>query len=250
MPVTHETNATVLKSVNYSDTSLIVRLFTEHYGKVTVIAKGARRPKQFIAGILQPPNHIAVWYSHKEGRDVQTLTKTEFVERYTQLTSSLAKSAAVMLAIEMLDRAVDDSDPHPILFRLITSTVRSLDQTDGDEMVILHFYQLHLAKQLGFGPRLTVCNQCGRGLKRATLDMVSGHLLCERCHPTGNFPLGEQALQYLKDLNQIHIAELSGLSPGAKASKEVGDFLLHHLYFHVDGMSNLRSIKFWRQVNA
>jgi DNA repair protein RecO (recombination protein O) len=248
MPTTHETNAMVLKTVNYSDTSLIVRLFTEHYGKVTVISKGARRPKQFIAGILQPPNHIAVWYSHKEGRDVQTLTKTEFVERYTQLTSSLVKGAAAMLAIEMLDRAVDDSDPHPILYRLITSTIRTLDQSAGNEMVILHFYQLHLAKQLGFGPRISVCNQCGKDLQRATLDMVTGHLLCDRCHPAGDFPLGQQALQYLKDLNQTYITDLTGLSPTSKTRKEVGDFLLNHLYYHVDGMSNLRSIKFWRQV--
>lgn len=250
MPVTHESNAIVLKSVNYSDTSLIVRLFTEHYGKVTVIAKGARRPKQFIAGILQPPNHIAIWYSHKEGRDVQTLTKTEFVERYTQLAASLSRSAAALLAIEMLDRAVHDSDPHPILYRLITSTTRSLDQTEENERVILHFYQLHLAKQLGFGPHLSVCNQCGKELKQATLDMATGHLLCGRCRSAGNFPLDQQSLQYLRDLNQTHIAELNGLNPGDTASKEVGDFLLNHLYFHVDGMSNLRSIKFWRQVTT
>jgi DNA repair protein RecO (recombination protein O) len=250
MPAAQESNATVLKTVNYSDTSLIVRLFTEHYGKVTVIAKGARRPKQSIAGILQPPNHIAIWYSHKEGRDVQTLTKTEFVERYTQLAASLSKSAAAMLAVEMLDRAVHDSDPHPILYRLITSTLRSLDHTEANEMVILHFYQFHLAKQLGFGPHLSVCNQCGKELKQAGLDMVTGHLLCGSCRSTANLQLGQQSLQYLRDLNQTHIAELNGLNPGDTASKEVGDFLLNHLYFHVDGMSNLRSIKFWRQVTT
>jgi DNA repair protein RecO (recombination protein O) len=250
MPAAQESNATVLKTVNYSDTSLIVRLFTEHYGKVTVIAKGARRPKQSIAGILQPPNHIAIWYSHKEGRDVQTLTKTEFVECYTQLTASLSKSAAAMLTVEMLDRAVHDSDPHPILYRLITSTLRSLDQAEENEKVILHFYQLHLAKQLGFGPHLSVCNQCGKELRQAGLDMATGHLLCGRCRSAGNLQLGQQSLQYLRDLNQTHIAELNGLNPGGATGKEVGDFLLNHLYFHVDGMSNLRSIKFWRQVTA
>ena len=250
MPTTQETNATVLKTVNYSDTSLIIRLFTEHHGRVTVIAKGARRPKQFIAGILQPPNHIAVWYSYKEGRDVQTLTKTEFVERYARLNTSLQKGAAAMMAVEMLDRAVHDSDPHPILYRLITSTLRSLDQAEGGEKVVLHFYQLHLAKQLGFGPHLTACSQCGKELTQGGLDTVTGYLLCRRCLPSSNFPLGPQAVQYLKALNQTHISELDDLSPGTKASKEVGDFLLNHLYFHVDGMSNLRSIKFWRQVST
>ena len=155
-----------------------------------------------------------------------------------------------MLPEEMMDRSVPHSEHHPILFRLITSTMRSLDQTEENEKVILYFYQLHLAKQLGFGPHLSVCNQCGKELKQATLDMVTGHLLCGRCRSAGNLQLGQQALQYLRDLNQTHIAELNGLNPGDTASKEVGDFLLNHLYFHVDGMSNLRSIKFWRQVTT
>ena len=98
MPTLQSSEAVVLKTIDYSDTSLIVRLFTEQFGKVTVIAKGARRSKQAPAGILRPPNHLAVWYQHKDERDIQTLTKFEFVTRYSRLSSDLAKSAAAMVA--------------------------------------------------------------------------------------------------------------------------------------------------------
>ncbi|UCD37730.1 MAG: DNA repair protein RecO [Fidelibacterota bacterium] len=240
----------MLRTINYSDTSLIIRLFTEQFGKVTVIAKGARRPKQGIAGILQPPNHITVWYSYKAGRDIQTLTKSEFVERYAGLGNHLAKSAAALVAVEMLDRAVHDSDPHPILFRLITSTLHYLDQVEEDIATILHFYQLHLAKQLGFGPQLTSCGQCGQPMKKATLDNRTGLLLCPRCQPGEGITLGIKALEHLHDLAKTHISTVTGLKPDSKTSKEAGDFLLNHLYYHVDGMSNLQSIKFWRQVKT
>ena len=250
MPTPLSSNAVVLRSINYSDTSLIVRLFTEQFGKVSVIAKGARRPKRSVAGVLQPPNHITVWYQHKEGRDIQTLIKSEFVERYAGLTADLARSAAALVAVEMLDRAVHDSDPHPILFRLITSTLRQLDQIAGDAAVLLHFYQLHLARQLGFAPRLSACGQCGQPMNKASLDMTTGSLLCARCHTAQGIRLGRSSLEHLRDLDGTHISRLAELRADDKTTKETGNFLLNYLFFHVDGMSNLKSIKFWRQVTA
>ncbi|UCH64102.1 MAG: DNA repair protein RecO [Fidelibacterota bacterium] len=250
MPIQLSSDAIVLRSINYSDTSLIVRLFTEQFGKVSVIAKGARRPKRSVAGLLQPPNHITVWYQHKEGRDIQTLIKSEFVERYSGLTADLARSTAALVAVEMLDRAVHDSDPHSMVFRLITSTLRQLDQIAVDAPVLLHFYQLHLAKQLGFGPRLSSCGQCGRALDEASLDMITGNLLCARCRIAQGIRLGRSSLEYLRDLDHTHISRLSELQADDNAVKETGNFLLNHLFFHVDGMSNLKSIKFWRQVTT
>ncbi len=240
----------MLKTIDYSDTSLIVRLFTEQFGKVTVIAKGARRSKQASAGILRPPNHIAVWYQHKDQRDIQTLTKFEFVTRYSRLASDLAKSASAMVTIEMLDRAVHDFDPHPILFRLVTSTLRHLDQSEEDVSVMLHFYQLQLSRQLGFALHLNTCMNCGRPISEATLDLTTGDLMCIQCRSGGTLRLSPPAVGYLQDLARTHITQLGTVHPADQAKKEVGQFLLKYLFFHVDGMSNMKSMTFWQQVQA
>ncbi|MCH7859525.1 MAG: DNA repair protein RecO [Candidatus Marinimicrobia bacterium] len=250
MPTLQSSEAVVLKTIDYSDTSLIVRLFTEQFGKVTVIAKGARRSKQAPAGILRPPNHLAVWYQHKDERDIQTLTKFEFVTRYSRLSSDLAKSAAAMVTIEMLDRAIHDFDPHPILFRLVTATLRHLNLSEEDVSVMLHFYQLQLSRQLGFAPHLNTCMNCGRPLSEAALDLTTGELMCIQCRPGGALRLPPQAVDYLQDLGRIHIARLGTVHPPDQAKKEVGQFLLKYLFFHVDGMSNMKSMTFWQQVQA
>ena len=250
MPTPLSSEAVVLKSIDYSDTSLIVRLFTEQFGKVTVIAKGARRPKRSSAGILRPPNHIAVWYRYKEGREIQTLTQSEFVTRYPRLSTDLAKSAAAMVTIEMLDRAVHDFDPHPVLFRLVTSTLGRLDQSEGDVTVILHFYQLQLARQLGFAPHLNTCIHCGQPIKAAVLDTTTGDLVCTQCRATGAVQLSRPAVDYLQELTHTHISRLTGVHPTDRAKKEVGNFLLKFLFYHVDGMSHIKSMTFWHQVQA
>ena len=66
------TNAIVLKTIPYGDSSIISRLFTEDQGKITVMAKGAWRPKNTTGPLLEPMNHIRLQYYHKNNRDIQT----------------------------------------------------------------------------------------------------------------------------------------------------------------------------------
>ncbi len=248
MSVPHSTEAVVLRTIDYSDTSIIVRLFTDVYGKVTVMARGARRPKHALHGVLQTPNHLAVDYRHKEGRDIQTLVSAELAGIYTALATDLGRSAAALLAIEMLDRAVQVADPHPVLFRLITACLEQLNIATGDLTTVIHFYQLHLARQLGFAPQLEDCSRCGRPLRTAVLDTITGDLICTKCHPPGSTALGTAAVEYLRNLVGTHITGLAELSASSQARREVDKFLLKYLFIHVDGMDKLRSLKFWRQV--
>ena len=70
------TNAIVLKTTPYGDSSIISRLFTEDYGKVTVMAKGAWRPKKTTGPLLEPMNHIHLNYYHKNSREIHILRKS------------------------------------------------------------------------------------------------------------------------------------------------------------------------------
>ena len=59
-----ETNAIVLKRIAYSETSIICRMLTENFGKVSVLSKGAWRSKKAFGPILEPPNHVYIQYYH------------------------------------------------------------------------------------------------------------------------------------------------------------------------------------------
>lgn len=251
------TEAVVLRTIEYSDTSLIVRMFTESQGKITVMARGAKRAKNATAGMLQPPNYIAVQFRYKVSRDIQPLTECEYVTYYTRLATDLKRYAGAMLSVEMLDRAVQERDPQPILFRLIIATLHELDTSDGEIATIVHFFQLHLARQLGFAPELEKCSICGAPLVSANLLSEQGSLCCDPCLAggidtefIGHLPVRPEALIYLQSLVSTHISALNSLSIDKQSQHEGGKFLLKHLYCHVDGMQNLKSIDFWQQVKA
>lgn len=244
------TRGIVLKSVDYSETSLIVRIFTEDYGKLTVMSRGARKSKHGIGGLLKPPNQLSITYRHRDNRDIQTLMACEYDARHPGIVQELSRSAAAMLAVEMLDRSVHDYDPHSILFRLIASFLEQLSDLDSEPARLIHFYQLHLSRQLGFAPHLDHCVHCGRPLTTAVVETVAGHLSCTHCRPGGEASLSAEELNYLRSLQSTNIAELGDLNFSASVLEKAGNFLLDHLTTHVDGMERLKSVEFWQTVRS
>ena len=74
------TDAIVLRTVNYSETSIIATLLSNESGKIALMAKGARKPKSPFAAQLEPMNILNINYFHKDGRNIQLLKNSSFIE--------------------------------------------------------------------------------------------------------------------------------------------------------------------------
>jgi len=85
------TDAIILKVTPYSETSLIVRILTQEIGKVTVIAKGARRPKSGFSAMLDPMNLVHCHFYYKDSRDIQTLKEVSISSSSSIIRTSLLK---------------------------------------------------------------------------------------------------------------------------------------------------------------
>ena len=76
------TQAIVLNTHQYGDTSLICNLFSEDYGKLSVISKGARTLKNSDRATLQPLNYIELCYYYKSKRNIQFLKEASINNHY------------------------------------------------------------------------------------------------------------------------------------------------------------------------
>ena len=100
-------NAIVLNRISYSDSSLIFRVFTENYGKITILGKGVLRPKNIIGSLLEPANHLYIHYYNKSSRDIQILKDASFVQQYLSIRTNLTK-LVLSLAIVFFDSLIFD----------------------------------------------------------------------------------------------------------------------------------------------
>jgi len=146
------TEAIVLRSLDYGETSQIVTLFTREKGKLGVMAKGARRPKSSFGATLQPMAYTQVVFYYKPTRTLQTLSESGHVESFHRLRRDLERITAGLRIVELVDALMETEDPQPSVFALLVRALRRLNAVERRATNVWPYVQLQLAQSLGVAP--------------------------------------------------------------------------------------------------
>ena len=155
-----QTTAIVLRTIEFSETSLIVTLLTRDLGRISAIAKGARRAKGPFEGALDLLAVCRVVVLRKSTDALDLLTEAKLHRRFRGADRSLERLYGGYYIAEMLRLLLDDHEPHPEVYDL---TIRALQQIDGDGNVAssLAFFDLQVLRMLGHAPGTDRCTDCG-----------------------------------------------------------------------------------------
>ncbi|HSC23452.1 MAG TPA: DNA repair protein RecO [Casimicrobiaceae bacterium] len=145
--------AFILHTYPYRETSLIVEAFTERHGRVAMVAKGAKRPRSEMRGVLQAFQPLLL--SWAGAGELKTLVKAEW-----QGGLPLPTGAALLCGFylnELLLKLLAREDPHPELFRHYASALRALtvDAAAAAQAATLRRFELRLLAELGYALTLT-----------------------------------------------------------------------------------------------
>ena len=145
--------AFVLHTYAYRETSLIVEAFTERHGRVAMVARGAKRPRSEMRGVLQAFQPLAL--SWAGAGELKTLVKAEW-----QGGLPLPGGAALLCGFylnELLLKLLAREDAHPALWREYEAALRALtaNQAPGAQAATLRRFELRLLAELGYALTLT-----------------------------------------------------------------------------------------------
>lgn len=141
--------AYILHTRPFQETSLILELFTQNNGRLSVLARGARRSKKQ-SGLFQPFLNLDIAFLGKT--DLPTLTTIEFSQ-----APILLKGKSLVCGFylnELLMRVLHKHDPHPDIFDFYHETIGALHQTEGDQSrieITLRKFEKQLLADLGYG---------------------------------------------------------------------------------------------------
>ena len=141
----------VLHTYPFKETSLVVELFTRDYGRVSAVAKGARRPRSAMRGMLQSFQPLLGAWSGK--LELKTLHSLEWYAGLLML-----QGEALMCGFylnELLLRLLPREDAHEVLFDEYTQTLKLLSFAPSDSANILRRFELRLLQALGYAVPLT-----------------------------------------------------------------------------------------------
>lgn len=207
----------VLHSYPYKETSLIVDMFTRDYGRIGLVAKGAKRPHSQLRGVLQTFQPLQVSWSGKS--ELRTLIDADWVGGMLPLerTALLCGFYLNELLVKLLAR----DDPHPVLFDHYVSTLNQLAH-DEPAPIVLRKFERALLKETGVAADLTRCTR-----SRAALDPAGQYVVDPERGPRPAVAADSWPVVSGKTLLDVEREDYADAQTQAQ-SKQLMRFLLAH----------------------
>lgn len=150
-----ETNAIVLSSLKYGDTSLIVRCYTEHDGLKSFIVKGVFAKKKRNTSLYFPLNELEISYAPKTNEQQLVYLKTAQTSYYYEsLHFHPIKSAIVFFLSEILNLVLKEEASNSTLYFYIHDSLKEFDKKKDDFADFHLIFLIQLSHFLGFYPNL------------------------------------------------------------------------------------------------
>lgn len=245
-----KTEAVVLKSRRYRETSKIVTLYSRRFGKISGIAKGARETKSKFGAALEPMTHVSLVLYKKEHRELHLLSQSDILQLFPHLHSDLTKITAGLSVVELIDAAMHDEEPNEMIFRLLLQVLNELNSATKNLQNVLYYFRLRLLDLMGFKPDFQACVRCKKRLTRATsgdmpvhFDAQAGGILCKNCAVrfTRSVKLPFRTVKILHELQNASLSELRDIQIPVTSQMEIEETLKAYIKFHLAGVTKLRA---------
>jgi DNA repair protein RecO (recombination protein O) len=244
--------AYVLHQHDWSETSLIVELFTRSQGRMVVAAKGAKRPTSNFRALLLPFQPLLVALGKTPADDaaeIYNLRSAEFAGGRPLLAAATMFPA--FYANELLLKLLARQDPHPALFDAYADTLAAL-ATGAEEAPALRAFELVLLRELGWLPGLDTDTLTAEPLRDEapyTLRADAGLVAQPEGLPGAVWRTLEVALDVAAELAQAHPGSGGGMAALRETCTSVAPALrgpLRSLLHYHLGPLPLRTREVWR----
>lgn len=236
-----KTKGIVLRTVKYSETSVICDVYTEKLGLQTYIVSGIRKKNSKVgASLLQVMSLLEIVAYQRENKEINRTKEIKPAYVYTELPFKLSKSAVGIFMAELLQKTVKEAIPNPELFEFIWNTFVYLDLTT-DSIANLHLaFMVQLADYLGFMPGGEY------EIGKSYFDLKEGVYANEM--PLHTYILNVEQSSLLQQLGDIPIIESHRIDLSRYQRQRLINRLIEFYQFHVDDFKTLNSHEIYKEI--
>lgn len=243
-----KTEAIVLRKVDFSESSIIVTLFTRKAGVIAVIAKGAKKPRSKFAAALVPGQLLEVIIYYKETRQVQNLAEVSYLQKLNGLRTDVSKMALVHTTLELVGQVVHNDEVNIELFDFLSHVLVWINDSENPGKILFPYIQFRILEQIGIGlqPSQTIIdgtNQIGDGY----INIETG-TLSEVADGSRSVKLTTDQFQFLR---RCLISKNTSILRMTLTDKEITDlieYLDKYIRYHVEGVKPRKSDAIFAQI--
>lgn len=186
----YTTPALVLKRIDYGDHDLIISLFTLDRGKVSVIAKAAKKSVKRFGGILELFTALEAVIKPGRGKGLPVLQEAALLQPFTNIRSDVIKTAYAAYWSELVNTWMEEYDRQDLIFQLLSHLLEELDRGGFGNRALSILFQIRFMALSGLAPNLSQCSRCGLDLARLGsreiyFSLAGGGIVCGECGSPG-----------------------------------------------------------------
>ena len=233
------TNAIVLTSLKYGDTSLIMKAFTASDGLKSYLLKGilASKKGKLKTALFQPLTQLELVANHRNKGTLESIRDAKVSHHYQSLHTDIGKNALTMFLAEILSNSIHEEEPNQELFDFLEASLQWLDA--HAKVSNFHiFFLLRLSKYLGFFPGTSAMHS-------TSFDLLEGEFTNT---PSLNPILTGENLAHFKTFLGINFDALETIRMSKTERQDLLKYLVLYFELHLQGFRKPKSLAILNEV--
>ena len=241
----HATSAIVLRAVSYGESDRVVTLLGRTTGRVSALARGARKSQRRFAGGLGLGSVGEISVRERAGAELLTLESFDVTASHGSFGTDVARMAHAAYAAELVSKLCAPRQVELAVFDLTAAFLDLLD-AEGASAERLRVFELGLLGRLGFGPVVATCAACGGARSGPPpvdyrWDPDRGGAVCAACGRVGR-PLRAEVRATLERLAETPLSAATAEPLAPDINRGCREALLEIIKHHITGP--LHSLEF------
>ncbi|MEH7124103.1 DNA repair protein RecO [Bacillus sp. JJ1773] len=235
----------IIRTTNYGETNKIVTLYTREWGKIGVMARGAKKPSSRLAAVTQPFTYGYFLVQRSSG--LGSLQQGEMISSMRSIREDIFLTAYASYIVDLTDKGTDDRKPNPYLFELVYQSLNLVNE-GFDAEIIVNIFEMKMLNTFGLYPVLNQCTVCSSTDGHFSFSIREGGLICHRCLEKDpyHYKISPATVKLLRLFYFFDLSRLGNISVKQETKAELKK-VINAYYEEYSGL-NLKTKKFLNQM--
>lgn len=230
-----KTEGIVLKEMRYRDTSKILSIYTKKYGKVSVMARGAYKPRSQMIANTQPFSYNE--YQLYQGKSFYYINQGDIIDSFYSIREKIERVVYGQYMLELMDKSIPEEQENEKLFMLLLKGLRVLSNLDKDFLKFVIAYELKFISFLGYRPFLDKCVICGSlDMSHIKYSINEGGIICPNCFCKDPFSIyiNNEILDGMQKLLYSPLEKTTDIIISKDSLYKLHNIIVEYILFNID----------------
>ena len=173
-------NGLVIHENDYGENDKLLIILTERYGKIPVIAKGAKSVRNRHMACCQLFTYAS--FNFRKRGNFYYITESDLIESYYEIRTDIVKVALASFICDVVNDVCQEGSCDDSILRLALNTLFAIAKNAKPLEFIRACFEMRIASELGYTPNMELCKKCGKKLTDTFyFDIVDGVCECSEC---------------------------------------------------------------------